>query len=64
MYQRPSDHDEEAAMVPGAPVLFTNANGLTRVDAANSDVGVGRRFRDLETQKMWLLIQKAISVFA
>ena len=59
-YQRPSDPPEEAGVVPGTPVFFMSVNGLTRVDAANRDMGVGRRFRDLETQKIWLLIQKTL----
>ena len=37
-----------------------SVNALTGLDAANRDMRVGRRLMDLETQKMWLLIQKTL----
>lgn len=40
--------------------LFVSVKGSTRVGAASRDIGVGRRFRDLETQKTWLLSLKTI----
>lgn len=47
-------------MLPGTAVLFMSVNALTGLAAANRDMRVGRRLRDLETQKMWLLIQKML----
>lgn len=40
--------------------LFVSVKGSTRVGGASRDIGVGRRFRDLETQKTWLLSLKTI----
>ena len=59
-YQRLSDPPQEAGVLPGTAVLFMSVNALTELDAANRDMRVGRRLRDLETQKMWLLIQKTL----
>ena len=59
-YQRPSDPPQEAGVLPGTAVLFMSVNALTGLDAANRDMRVGRRLRGLETQKMWLLIQKTL----
>ena len=56
-YQRPSDPPQEAGVLPGTAVLFMSVNALTGLAAANRDMRVGRRLRDLETQKMWLLVQ-------
>lgn len=42
--------------------LFMSPYGLTGVDAANRNMGM-RRFRNLETQKMWLLIPNLLCVF-